>query len=122
MTIRADDDPLLRLTRATAPVEVLTRIVGDTIARAPEAAEASATRDQAQAALGEARSVRRPTVDVTITSYRVLSCNFGNNIENIIEESRPGRRTDQSSAIPALAARVERTIVRALLAGRIDRV
>lgn len=76
MAIRAEDDPLLALTRRTAPVETLQRIVEETLARAPEA---SANRDQADAALGKAKSVRRPTVDVTITSYAVLSRNFGNN-------------------------------------------
>lgn len=102
MAIRAEDDPLLELTRRTASVETLRQIVDATLARAPEAAEASANRDQADAALGEAKSVRRPTVDVTITSYKVLSRNFGNNIENIIEESRPGRRTDQLLTVDQL--------------------
>lgn len=102
MAIRAENDPLLALTQRTAPVETLQRIVAETIARAPEAAEASAYRDQADAALGEAKSVRRPTVDVTITSYKVLSRNFGNNVENIIEESRPGHRTDQLLTVDQL--------------------
>ncbi|MCC2979973.1 TolC family protein [Sphingomonas sp. IC4-52] len=102
MAIRAEDDPLLELTRRTAPVETLQQIVNATLARAPEAEEASANRDQASAALGEAKSARRPTVDVTITSYKVLSRNFGNNVENIIEESRPGRRTDQLLTVDQL--------------------
>lgn len=102
MAIRPGDDPLLRLMKTTAPVEVLQRIVIETIARAPEAAEAAANRDQADAALGEAKAVRRPTVDVTITSYKVLSRNFGNNIENVIEEARPGRRTDQLLTVDQL--------------------
>lgn len=102
MAIQLSDDPLLALTRRTAPVEVLQRIVAETIARAPEAAEASATRDQAGAALGEARAVRRPAVDLTITSYKVLSRNFGNNVENLIEEARPGRRTDQLLTVDQL--------------------
>ncbi|WP_085808268.1 TolC family protein [Sphingomonas sp. TZW2008] len=102
MGVSAASDPLLALTRTTAPVELLQRIVIESIARAPEADEASATRDEASAALGEARAVRRPTVDVTITSYKVLSRNFGNNVENIIEESRPGRRTDQLLSVDQL--------------------
>ena len=102
MAIRAADDPLLSLMKTTAPVEVLQRIVIETLARAPEAAEAEATRDQADAALGEAKAVRRPTIDVTITSYKVLSRNFGNNVENIIEESRPGHRTDQLLTVDQL--------------------
>lgn len=88
--------------KTTAPIELLQRIVTETLARAPEAAEAEATRDQADAALGEAKAVRRPTVDVTITSYKVISRNFGNNIENIIEESRPGHRTDQLLTVDQL--------------------
>ena len=102
MAIRATDDPLLGLVQRTAPIEVLQRIVTETVARAPEAAEAVAYRDQADAALGEAKSVRRPSVDVTITSYKVLSRNFGNNVENIIEESRPGHRTDQLLTVDQL--------------------
>lgn len=102
MAIRAADDPLLGLVQRTAPIEVLQRIVTETVARAPEAAEAVAYRDQADAALGEAKSVRRPSVDVTITSYKVLSRNFGNNVENIIEESRPGHRTDQLLTVDQL--------------------
>jgi adhesin transport system outer membrane protein len=102
MAIRSDNDPLLALTRRTAPVEEVYRIVAETLNRAPEAAEAAATRDAAEASLGEARSVRRPSVDLTITSYKVLSRNFGNNVENIIEESRPGHRTDQLLAVDQL--------------------
>jgi adhesin transport system outer membrane protein len=102
MAIRPGDDPLLRLMKTTAPVEVLQRIVIETIARAPEAAEAQANRDQADAALGEAKAVRRPTIDVTITSYKVLSRNFGNNVENVIEEARPGHRTDQLLTVDQL--------------------
>ena len=95
MRIRATDDPLIALLRTTAPTTLMQQIVAETIARAPEAAEAEATRDEAGAALGEAKAARRPTVDLTITSYKVLSRNFGNNIENVIEEARPGRCTDQ---------------------------
>ena len=95
MRIRATDDPLIALLRTTAPTALMQQIVAETIARAPEATEAEATRDEAGAALGEARAARRPTVDLTITSYKVLSRNFGNNIENVIEEARPGHRTDQ---------------------------
>lgn len=102
MAIRPGDDPLLQLMKTTAPVEVLQRIVTETIARAPEAAEVQANRDQADAALGEAKAVRRPTIDVTITSYKVLSRNFGNNVENVIEEARPGHRTDQLLTVDQL--------------------
>lgn len=102
LAIRGDTDPLLRLTRQTAPIALLQQIVAATLARAPDAAEAVATRDEAEAALGEVKAIRRPTVDVTISAYRVLSRNFGNNVENIIEESRPRYRTDQLLTIDQL--------------------
>jgi len=95
MAIRPSDDPLLELARRTAPMELFRGVVAATIARAPQGREAAAYRDQAEAALGEAKSVRRPTIDVTVTSYRVISRNFGSNPENVIEQARPNRRTDQ---------------------------
>jgi adhesin transport system outer membrane protein len=102
MTIRRDSDPLLALTRRTVPADILRQIVAATVARAPDAAEAAAMRDEADWALGEAKAIRRPAVDLTITGYRVLSRNFGNNIGNIIEESRPRRRTDQLLTVDQL--------------------
>lgn len=102
MAIRPADDPLLRLAAATAPDELFRRIVAETIARAPASAEAEANRDEAEAGLDEARAGRRPTVDLTISSYRVISRNFGNNPENLIEQARPNRRTDQILAIDQL--------------------
>lgn len=95
MAIRAEDDPLLRAAQDTAPLELFRRIVAETIARDPSGAEAEATRDEADAAVAEAKSAHIPTIDVSLSSYRVLSRNFGNNPENVIEAARPNRRTDQ---------------------------
>ena len=36
----------------------------------------------------------RPTVDLNVTGYRVLSREFSNDPTNIIERSRPEQRTD----------------------------
>ena len=95
MDIRAEDDPLLRAAQDTAPLDLFRRVIAETIARDPSGAEAEATRDEAGAALDEAKAGHLPTIDVSLSSYRVLSRNFGNNPENIIEAARPNRRTDQ---------------------------
>ena len=102
MAIDMAGDPLLQLADQTAPLDLFRRIVADTIARAPASAEAEATRDEADAAIGEAKSERIPTIDLTLSSYRVLSRNFGNNPENVIEQARPNRRTDQLIAVDQL--------------------
>lgn len=95
MAISAKDDPLLKIAQETAPLDLFRRVVAETIARAPGGVEAEATRDEAEAALDEAKSARKPTIDLTMSSYRVLSRNFGDGPQNIIEQSRPSRRTDQ---------------------------
>lgn len=95
MAIAATEDPLLGIAHEAASPDLLRRIVAETIARAPTAAEAEANRDEAAAGVDEAKAQRRPTVDLTISSYRVIDRNFGNNPENVIEQARPGHRTDQ---------------------------
>jgi len=95
MAISAANDPLLRLAQETAPLDLFRRVVAETIARAPAGAEAEATRDEAEASLDEAKAARKPTIDLTVTSYRVLSRNFGDGPQNLIEQARPSRRTDQ---------------------------
>ncbi len=94
MAISAKNDPLLKLAQETAPVDLFRRIVAETIARSPSGEEAEANRDEAKASLDEAKAGRGPTVDLTITSYRVIGRNFGGNAENVIEAARPGHRTD----------------------------
>lgn len=95
MAISAANDPLLKLARQTAPLDLFRRVVAETIARAPAGAEAEATRDEAEASLDEAKAGRRPTIDLTVSSYRVVSRNFGDGPQNLIEQARPSRRTDQ---------------------------
>lgn len=102
MAIDMANDPLLRIADQTAPLDLFRRIVAETVARAPASAEAEATRDEADAAISEAKSERVPTIDLTLSSYRVLSRNFGNNPENVIEQARPNRRTDQLIAVDQL--------------------
>jgi outer membrane protein, adhesin transport system len=87
-------DPVLRLRRAQTRYEQFRDAIAAAVEQHPGIAEAAATEDEAMGAVREARSAQRPTVDVTITSYRVLSREFSNDPTNIIERSRPEQRTD----------------------------
>lgn len=102
MAIKAQDDPLLRLAQETAPLPLFRQIIAETIARDPQGAEAEATRDEADAAVAEAKAAYVPSIDLSLSSYRVLSRNFGNSPENVIEAARPNRRTDQLITVDQL--------------------
>jgi adhesin transport system outer membrane protein len=87
-------DPVLRLRREQTEFETFRGVIAGAVERHPGTAEAAATEDEALAVLSEARSAVLPTVDATVTSYRVLSREFSNDPTNIIERSRPEQRTD----------------------------
>ena len=87
-------DPVLRLRREQTRFERFREAIAAAVEQHPGITEAAATEDEAMGALREARSAQRPTVDVTVTSYRVLSREFSNDPTNIIERSRPEQRTD----------------------------
>ena len=102
MAIKPQDDPLLRLAQQTAPLTLFRQIIADTIARDPQSAEAEASRDEAGAAVAEAKAAYIPSIDVSLSSYRVLSRNFGTSAENVIEAARPNRRSDQLITVDQL--------------------
>jgi adhesin transport system outer membrane protein len=85
---------VLRLRRDQTDFERFRDAVAAAVEQHPGIAEAAATEDEAMGAVREARSAQRPTVDVTVTSYRVLSREFSDDPTNIIERSRPVQRTD----------------------------
>ena len=87
-------DPVLRLRREQTSYAAFREAIAAAVEQHPGIGEAVATEDEAVGALREARSYQRPTVDVTITGYRVLSREFSNDPTNIIERSRPAQRTD----------------------------
>ena len=94
MTIDFSTDPVLRLRRQQSGFEQFRAAIASAVERHPGTAEGAATEDEARAALNEARHGLLPTVDVNLTSYRVISRNFANDPFNIIERSRPRQRTD----------------------------
>ncbi|MEA3030741.1 MAG: outer membrane protein adhesin transport system [Sphingomonadales bacterium] len=94
MTIDFAADPVLRLRRQQAGYEPFRTIIAAAVERHPGTAESAANEDEALAQLEEARAAGLPTVDLNVTSYRVLSRDFSNDPFNIIERSRPRQRTD----------------------------
>ena len=94
MEIDFSTDPVLLLRRAQAEYAAFRAAIAAAVERHPGTAEAAAGEDEAHAVLREARSALLPTVDATVTSYRVIARDFSNDPTNIIERSRPEQRTD----------------------------
>lgn len=87
-------DPVLRLRRQQIVFEPFRAMIAAAVERHPGTFEAAAAEDIALAQLEEARSAQRPTVDASVTYYRVIAREFSNDPTNIIERSRPESRTD----------------------------
>ena len=92
-------DPVLALARGEASWPMLRAAVNGAIDRQPGIGEYAATEDEARAAVRQAREQQLPSADLTLSSYRVISRDFSNDPENIIERSRPSRRTDALAAV-----------------------
>ena len=87
-------DPILRLRRAQLPFEQFRGAIAHAIEHHPGIEEAAAAEDEAMGVVREVRAAQRPTLDITVTSYRIISREFSNDPNNIIERSRPEQRTD----------------------------
>ncbi len=94
MSIDFNTDPVLRLRREQSDYGAFRTVIATAVERHPGTLEGAAVEDEALAALEEARQARLPTVDLSVTSYRVLSREFSDDEFNIIESSRPVQRTD----------------------------
>lgn len=87
-------DPVLRLARATTDARQFHAAIGEAVRRNPAIDEAAAQVDEADAARDEAVARRLPTADLSLSSFEVLSRRFSNDPGNVLERSRPRRRTD----------------------------
>jgi adhesin transport system outer membrane protein len=94
LNIDPGKDPILQLARSQAAPEVFRTVVATAVERHPATQEARATSDEAGAVVDEARERRLPSIDLSVSSYRVISRDFSNDEQNIIERSRPSQRTD----------------------------
>ena len=87
-------DPVLSLGRSSADFEPFRAAVAAAVLRHPANREGAANSAEAKVLVKQARDALLPSVDVTINSYKVLSREFSNDPENILERARPAQRTD----------------------------
>jgi adhesin transport system outer membrane protein len=99
MAIDFARDPVLTLGRQHSGYEQFQAAIAAAVERHPGTAESAAGEDEALAALEEARQLALPSVDLSLTSYRVISREFSNDPENILERSRPEQRTDATLTV-----------------------
>lgn len=97
-----ENDPVLNLRREAANGEVFRSTIIAAVLNHPSVTESEAFEQQAEAVLDEAEELRLPSIDASISSYSVISRAFSNDPENILERSRPARRTDAllSASLP----------------------
>ncbi len=87
-------DPILRLAIPSADPQAFRDAIRSVVARNPTAAEAEARSDEAVATRNEARASQYPVIDLSMSHFRVLDRAFSNDPQNVLERSRPSRRTD----------------------------
>lgn len=94
LSIDPGKDPILQLARSQASPQAFRAVVATAVERHPATQEARATSAEAAAVVDEAHERRMPSVDLSVSSYRVISRDFSNDPQNIVERSRPANRTD----------------------------
>ena len=99
MAIDFAADPVLSLGRRETSREGFRTLIAAAIERHPALIEFEATEDEARAGVRQAREQQLPSADLQITSYRVIAREFSNDPENILERSRPSRRTDALATV-----------------------
>lgn len=87
-------DPVLSLARSATELAPFRAAIADAVRRNPALDEAAAQVEEADAVRDEARARRAPTVEASVSTFRVLSRAFSNDPDNVLERSRPRRRTD----------------------------
>jgi adhesin transport system outer membrane protein len=93
------NDPILQLATGRASFDDFRATIANAVARHPGRLEQEATTDEARAVVAEARERQRPSVDLGITSYRVIDREFSNDPNNIIERTRAVQRTDATVSV-----------------------
>ena len=87
-------DPILQIARTASSPDAFNRAIAAAVARNPALDEVNAQVDEAEAARQEARARRLPTADLSISSFRIITRAFSNDPRNVLERSRPNKRTD----------------------------
>jgi adhesin transport system outer membrane protein len=99
LNIDMSADPILRLAREEASEEQFRAIIATAVERHPGTLEYEAAAVEARAARAEAVERQLPSIDMNLSSYRVIAREFSNDPQNIIERSRPSRRTDAQLSV-----------------------
>jgi len=92
-------DPVLRLARSQASPELFRGLVDAAVERHPATQEAAAGTAEARSVVAEANERRLPSIDLSVSSYKVIAREFSNDPRNIIERSRPAQRTDATLTV-----------------------
>lgn len=92
-------DPILQLGRTEGPREPFRAAIAAAVAMHPRTLESLAIGEEARAAVAEARERTLPSIDLGISSYRVIAREFSNDPENIVERSRSNQRTDATVGV-----------------------
>lgn len=87
-------DPVLTLSRSTADADTFRAIVVSALKDSPTTREALALEEAADARVAEARSGLLPVIDMNVASFRTIDRQFTDDPQNLIERSRPRKRTD----------------------------
>jgi adhesin transport system outer membrane protein len=99
LNIDVSADPILRLAREEASEEEFRRVIATAVERHPGVLEYEAASAEARAVRAEAIERRLPSIDMNLSSYRVIARDFSNDQQNIVERSRPSRRTDAQLSV-----------------------
>lgn len=94
LTIDLDADPVMALERQDGGLALFRQRLEAAAEDSPAIAEAEARNLEAVAGRRLARAGQLPTGEASVTSFRTLARDFSNDPQNIIERSRPTRRTD----------------------------
>lgn len=92
-------DPILGLKRRQVDRDEFQRVIETALRRHPALEENAALEDEAAVRVDQEKAGYFPTVDLNVSSYRVLSREFSNDPNNIIERSRAKQRTDAQLSV-----------------------
>ena len=87
-------DALLDWAEASDPGPAFAAAVMHGVTRAPQVQEAQAQVAEALGLRAEVRAALRPRVDAEVSAQQVISRDFSNDPNNILERSRPAQRAD----------------------------
>jgi outer membrane protein, adhesin transport system len=93
------NDPVLTLANRAGDTGDFRAFVQDAIRLHPSLDEAEALAREAREMKDEARSALYPTVDLGVTSYRVIDQNFREELDNLLQRARPDSRTDFTGSV-----------------------